>query len=106
MVQGLQRFEKVREITRPPVQLWEVRYHYDDRAGSVEELKPHILAIMASVKELLSVNSLLQEQLKAVLQQVSYERPHVLVDLVSSVLTAEPSKLQDLLETFDMQNTL
>jgi len=103
VVQGLQRFEKVRETSREPVQLWEVRYHHDDRAGSIEELKPHILAIMASVKELLSVNSLLQEQLKALLQEVSYERPHMLVDLVSSVLTAEPSKLQDLLETFDMR---
>ncbi|RPJ04958.1 MAG: hypothetical protein EHM37_22470 [Deltaproteobacteria bacterium] len=104
VVQGLQRFERVRVAVREePVQLWEVRYHYDDRAVSVEELKPHILAIMASVKELLSVNPLLQEQLKALLQQVSYERPHMLVDLVSSVLTAEPAKLQDLLETFDMR---
>jgi len=103
VVQGLQRFERVRVAVREPVQLWEVRYHSDDRAVSVEELKPHILAIMASVKELLSVNPLLQEQLKALLQQVSYERPHMLVDLVSSVLTAEPAKLQDLLETFDMR---
>jgi ATP-dependent Lon protease len=103
VVQGLQRFEKVRVAVREPVQLWEVRYHYDDRTVSVEELKPHILAIMSSVKELLNVNPLLQEQLKALLQQVSYERPHMLVDLVSSVLTTEPAKLQDLLETFDMR---
>jgi ATP-dependent Lon protease len=102
VVQGLQRFKKVRVTTRDPILLWEVRYNYKDKAKTVEKLKPHILAIMASAKELLSVNPLLQEQLKTLLQQVSYERPHMLVDLLSSILTAEPTKLQDLLETFDM----
>jgi len=103
LIQGLQRFEFVKTAAKEPVLTWEVKYDYAPKVKMDDELKPHILAIMASVKELLKINPLLQEQLKTLLQQVSFDKPHMLIDLVSSVLTSDPLKLQDLLETFDLQ---
>jgi len=103
VIQGLQRFRLVRPVAKAPVLTWEVKYEYEEKRFPGDELRPHILAIMSLVKDLLKVNPLLQEQLKLLLQHVNYDRPDVIVDLVSSILTAEPRKLQDLLETRDLQ---
>ncbi|MGA1868678.1 MAG: endopeptidase La [bacterium] len=105
LIQGLQRFRYKRSVQKEPFRRWEVTYHYEHEPGPemIEKLKPYILAIMSSVKELLKVNSLLQEQLKLLLSHITYDKPHVLMDLVSSLLTTEPAQLQDLLETFDSQ---
>jgi len=102
LVQGLRRFTQVRPAQQDPLLVWEVKYHYESGGEPSPELKPHTLAVMASVKELLQINPLLQEQLKLLLSQMSYDKPDVILDLVSAVLTADPLKLQELLETFDM----
>ena len=101
MVQALRRFTQVRALQQDPVHLWEVKYHYEEGKPAAE-LKPHILAVMASVKELLQINPLLQEQLKLLLSQLTYDKPDIILDLVSAILTADPDKLQELLETFDL----
>ncbi|MGA1825762.1 MAG: endopeptidase La [bacterium] len=105
LIQGLQRFRYKRTAQKAPFRKWEVTYHYEHEPGpeTIEKHKPYILAIMSSVKELLKVNSLLQEQLKLLLAHIKYDKPNVLIDLVSSILTSEPEQLQDLLETFDLQ---
>ena len=103
IIQGLKRIHLVRPVPNAPVLTWEVKYDYEDGLGEGDDLKPHILAIMSSVKDLFKVNPLLQEQLKLLLQQVNYDEPHVIVDLVSSILTAEPRKLQDLLLTRNLR---
>ena len=103
IIQGLKRIHLVRPVPNAPVLTWEVKYDYEDGLGEGDDLKPHILAIMSSVKDLFKVNPLLQEQLKLLLQQVDYDKPHVIVDLVSSILTAEPRKLQDLLLTRNLR---
>ena len=102
LIQGLQRFTQVRPTQQEPLRVWEVKYHYEEGGEPSPELKPHILAVMASVKELLQINPLLQEQLKLLLSQMTYDKPDVILDLVSAILTAEPQKLQELLETFDL----
>ena len=102
LVQGLRRFTQVRPAQQQPLLVWEVKYRYEGSEEPSPELKPHILAVMASVKELLQINPLLQEQLKLLLSQMSYDQPEVILDLVSGILTAEPPKLQELLETFDL----
>ncbi|NJO03343.1 MAG: hypothetical protein HC880_18135 [Bacteroidia bacterium] len=68
----------------------------------VWESESRILAIISSVRDLLTLNPLYQEQLKMLLSQAEYERPGMLMDLISSMLTREPAKLPDLLETFGL----
>jgi ATP-dependent Lon protease len=57
---------------------------------------------MSSLKELLNLNPLLQEQLKMMMTQISYENPTLLVNLAASMLNSDPKKLQDLLSTVDI----
>ena len=101
LVRGLRRFTRVRTAHLKPL-VWEVKYDYEGSTKPSPQLKPHVLAIMASVKELLQINPLLQEQLKLLLSQMTYDKPDVILDLVSAILTADPQKLQELLETFDL----
>lgn len=102
VVKTIQRFAYVRTLQSKPTLRWEVKYNYDNEVEIREQLKPYMLAIMASVKELLKINPILQEQLKLLLSQMSYDKPHIIIDLVSSILSAEPEKLQELHETFDL----
>jgi len=103
VVQGLHRFQYIRTVQKEPILKCEAKYHYERETAVDESLKPHMLAIMSSVKELLNINPLLQEQLKLLLSQMNYDKPHVIMDLVASILTAQPKKLQELLSTFDLQ---
>ena len=66
------------------------------------ELKAYTLAIINSVKELIKLNPMFQEQMKLALSQVGMEKPGLLMDLVASFLTADGNKLQPLLEAIDL----
>ncbi len=104
IVQGMQRFSMVRKIPDKNFLRYEVKYHYTPQEKPDEELKAYTLSIISSLKELLKLNPIFQEQLKMVMSQISYENPGMLMDLVASMLTAESEKLQDLLETVDLYN--
>jgi len=100
--QGVQRFEKVRQYSSGQVEKWTVKYHYPPEGKPDEELKAYTMSVISSVKELLNHNQIFQEQLKMIANQMTWEKPHQLMDMVASVLTSSAEKLQDLLETFDL----
>ncbi|MBN1949482.1 MAG: endopeptidase La, partial [Candidatus Cloacimonetes bacterium] len=102
IVQGLQRFTLISKAWKTPVLRCKVSYHYETAVKPSDELKAYTLSIMSALKELLKINQLFQEQLKMIMAQVSYENPGQLLDLVASVLNADPPRLQNLLETFDL----
>lgn len=102
LIQGLQRFTKIRTAWEDPYLTWKVKYYYEPEYKPGDELKAYTLSIMSSLKELLKKNPLFQEQLKLILSQVSHENPSLILDLVASILNAEDEKLQDILETFDL----
>ncbi|MDP4184260.1 MAG: endopeptidase La [Bacteroidota bacterium] len=104
--QGLERFEYVRTLKQTPLMLWEVKYHYDPLLKPDEHLRAYLMSVMTSVKELLKTNQLIQEQVKLALAQMSYDKPGAIVDLVATILSAEPEKLQDMLETFDIHERI
>ena len=99
--QGLQRFQKIRTAWKQPHLTWKVKYYYEKPHKPNDELKAYALSIMSSLKELLQLNPIFQEQLKILMSQISYDNPSLLIDLASSVLNSDPHKLQDLLETID-----
>ncbi|MCD4818332.1 MAG: endopeptidase La [Candidatus Cloacimonetes bacterium] len=102
VLQGLQRFTKVRTAWKKPNLTWKVKYHYEANLKPTDELKAYTLAVMSSLKELLSINQIVQEQLKLIFSQISYENPAILLDLAASMLNSDPHKLQNLLEAFDL----
>jgi ATP-dependent Lon protease len=101
LIQSLHRFEYVRTLKEEPYARWEIKTYFESKPQNPAEFKPYVFSIMDGVKNLLRLNPLLQEQIKMLLGQQTYETPHVIIDLVASILSTKPEKLQDLLETFD-----
>ena len=56
-----------------------------------------------ALKEIFKYNPMLQEELKILMSQVSYDKPGILMDLIASTLKIENQYLQDLLEAFDLK---
>lgn len=99
---GLGRFEFKKEIHDKPVLLWEVAHHYETKEKPDDELKAHTLSILGSVKDLIKLNPIFEEELRMIFAQVNREHVVQLIDLISSVLTSDRLKLQDLLATFSV----
>lgn len=102
LAQGMQRFSRRKEIQSSPHLRWEVDYHYDPESENTDEMKAYALAIMSNVKDLMKANPLMQESVKMMLSQLTLENHLELMDVVSSMLSADPPKIQDLLATFDL----
>ena len=103
LVQTVRRFSH-KELVQSPekgMAIWEVEYH-EDPARTNQELKAYTLALITSVRDLLRLNPLFQEQLKMLLSSLSYDKPGLIMDLISSMMTSDGEKLQDILETFSL----
>jgi ATP-dependent Lon protease len=101
-VQILQRIQLIRKVPKDKYNRWEVKYYPDPKVKPDDELKAYTLAIMNSVKELIGVNPMFQEQMKLSLSRLGIENPGLLMDVIASLLTAEPERLQELLEALDL----
>ncbi|HEX2935429.1 MAG TPA: endopeptidase La [Bacteroidales bacterium] len=96
--QALTRFHFIKNISRNDIFYWQVNYEYEEKIKPSEELKAYTLAIINSVKELIKLNSMFQEQMRLAISQVGIEKPGLLMDLVASFLTSDAPKLQSILE--------
>lgn len=100
--QAVTRFHFVKEITKGEMQYWQVKYEYDTTTPVTDEIKAFTMAIINSVKELIKVNPMFQEQMRLAIQQVGLEKPGLLMDLVASFLSSEGKKQQEILEAVDL----
>ncbi len=100
--QALTRFHYVKKIRKDRIPYWEVNYEYEEKKAPSDELKAYTLAVINSVKELIQLNPMFQEQMRLALSQVGLDKPGLLMDLVASFLTADGHKLQELLEVTDL----
>lgn len=100
--QALTRFHFRKEFMRNDMKFWQVDYEYDDKIVLNPELKAYTLAIINSVKELIKLNPMFQEQMKLALSQIGMEKPGLLMDLIASFLTSDAAKQQSVLETVNL----
>ncbi len=104
LVQALERFSKKGRTVKKDPLIWRVKYYPDNvDENTSRRMKAYSMAIIASLKELLKLNAIFQEQIKIVMSNLSYQNPALLIDITSSILTASPEKLQDLLEIIDLE---
>ncbi|MCB1138791.1 MAG: endopeptidase La [Leptospiraceae bacterium] len=103
LVQTVRRFSRKKVIQGPDqgTPVWQVEYH-EDPARTNQELKAYTLALITSVRDLLRLNPLFQEQLKMLLSSLSYDKPGLIMDLISSMMTSDGDKLQEILETLSL----
>jgi ATP-dependent Lon protease len=79
-----------------------VKYRQDADEKPNDELKAYTMAIIASVKEILAMNPIFQEQLKVIVSQLSSEKPGRLMDAIASMLTVDAGRVQEVLEAFHL----
>ncbi|WP_426709867.1 endopeptidase La [Cetobacterium sp. SF1] len=102
IVQGIGRFKKEEVYPSKIGILWSVHHNPEYADSPSDEVKAYMLAIMTSLKEIFKVNPILQEELKLLMSQVSYDKPEILIDLISSMLKTEGKDLQTLLDEFSL----
>src|SRR5699024_7542245 len=72
----------------------------------VDTIRAYALAIINTIKELLPLNPLYSEGLKAYLQNFSPREPSPLTDFAAALTTASADDLQDILETVPLLNRM
>lgn len=102
--QAITRFEYVKEVMRAGIRHWQVNYDYEEAGPPSNEVKAFTMAVIASVKDLIKLNPMFQEQMRLAVTQVGTEKPGLLMDLVASFLSAEGHKLQEILATFPLMD--
>ncbi len=100
--QGFVRFSKKKTLLVKPHVRWEVAFHFDSQDKPEMEMKAYLLSISTDLKSLLQLNPLFKEQINLVVSQLNYEAPGLTMDVIASLLTANPESLQELLETYDL----
>jgi len=103
IAQGLNRFRFRRKVESEDYLVWNVEHNLEPDGPPSDEVRAYMLAIMNSLKEIFQVNPILQEELKLLMSQVSYEKPGVLMDLITSMLKTESKDLQKILDVFDLE---
>lgn len=102
ILQGMHRFEYVKTRQTKNILKWDVKYYKDPEEKPDEVLKAYANSIIGSVKELINKNALMQEQLRMILSNIPNDKPGLLMDLISSILSADSEKLQELLESINL----
>jgi len=102
VVEGLQRFTIEGWLSKVRPFLVKPRYYPETRPDNTEDveiLKPYVLAVINTIKELLPLNPLYNEELKVFVQRFSPEEPSPLADFAASLTMANKPELQEILET-------
>lgn len=87
--------------------LADVKYHEDiPLEGLTRELKAYSINIITTIKELLKLNPLFKEELQVFLGHSDFTEPGRLADFAVALTTATREELQEVLETFDIQERI
>ncbi len=106
LVGGLDRFTVDDIVTREPHLIAQVTYYREPEIELTEELRAYALAVINSIKDLVKLNPLFQQELKLLLQQGSIEEPGRLADYAAYLTSAKGADLQVVLEAFDVPKRL
>ena len=84
-----------------------VRYHDDTPLEHLsKELKAYSISIITTIKELLKLNPLFKEELQIFLGHSDFTEPGRLADFAVALTTATREELQEVLETFNIQDRI
>jgi ATP-dependent Lon protease len=106
IAEGVARFRIVDWVSDKPPYLAQVEYPADGRNESSDELKAYALAIINSIRELMPLNPLYNEELKFFLARFSPNEPSALTDFAATLTTASKDQLQQVLESFNLRRRM
>ncbi|MBF0311108.1 MAG: endopeptidase La [Magnetococcales bacterium] len=107
LAEGLSRFEVLSiEHAGPPIVAHVAHHRIKPGEADPEQFKPYTMAIINTLKEILKYDSLYQEQVRIFLSRHNFGEPDRLADFVASMTSSTRDELQDVLETFPLQQRL
>ncbi|MBF0096205.1 MAG: endopeptidase La [Magnetococcales bacterium] len=107
LAEGLSRFEIIGIADDGPPILAIVKHHDKPVAQfDPDTLKPYMLAVISTLKEILKYDSLYQEQVKMFLSRHNFSEPDRLADFVASMTSSNREELQEVLETLNIRDRL
>ncbi|WP_196138063.1 endopeptidase La [Aliikangiella sp. G2MR2-5] len=106
IAEGLQRFRIKKWISKQPPFVVEVEYPKEPAYKESDELKAYAIAIINTLKELVPLNPLYNEELKFFLNRFDPNEPSQLADFAASVTTATRENLQEVLETVHLRRRM
>jgi len=83
-----------------------VKHHYTPELSVNEELKAYSMAIVSTLKELVTLNPLQSEAIRMFLSRFSLDDPGRLADFAVNLTTADGQELQKVLATFDVRHRI
>jgi ATP-dependent Lon protease len=102
LVHGLKRFRIRRWLHTEPPYLVEVDYPDSPGDRDSDEVRAYAMALINTIKELLTLNPLYSEELKQYLTHFSPNEPSQLTDFAAAITTAKAADLQEILETLPL----
>ncbi|MFK8081999.1 MAG: endopeptidase La [Granulosicoccus sp.] len=105
IAQGMQRFIIDDWISRKAPFAAQVSYP-TDRTRNTPEIKAYAMALIQSIKELIPLNPLYNEELKNFLNHFNLNDPSPLADFAAAITTAPGPDLQEILDTIDLQKRM
>lgn len=79
---------------------------FEDSPKLTDELKAYAISIISTIKELLKLNPLFKEELQIFLGHSDFTEPGKLADFAVALTTASRNELQDVLETFNVEQRI
>ena len=101
IAEGIERFRVESWLDDSPPLVARVSYPRATDANT-QEVRAYALAIINKIKELLPLNPLYKEQLRAFLERFNAEEASPLTDFAAALTSAENYELQDILETIPL----
>ncbi|MBF0162109.1 MAG: endopeptidase La [Magnetococcales bacterium] len=107
LAEGLSRFSIIGIADDGPPILAIVTHHDKPvEHFDPDTLKPYMLAVISTLKEILKYDSLYQEQVKMFLSRHNFSEPERLADFVASMTSSTREELQEVLETLNIRERL
>ncbi len=105
IAQGLQRFQRKDWISDEPPFAAKVVYP-PEKIVKTPEIKAYAMALIQSIKELIPLNPLYNEELKNFLNHFNLNEPSPLADFAAAITTATGPDLQVILNTIKLQKRM
>ena len=102
LVECLQRFKVEKYINSHPPYIARVDYLREPSGKPSKDIKAYALAIINTIKELLPLNPLLQEELRFFLDRFGPDNPSLLADFATGLTSSSKQEQQEVLETVEL----
>ena len=105
IAQGLERLRIIHWVSRKPPYLVRVQY-LKSADGEAGQLRAYAMSLIGSIKELMRLNPMYNEELRQYLSHFGPNEPGPLADFATVITSAEPKMKQEILETVPLQERM